>query len=229
MENWPGRWLRDCPNARFSARLERSGRTAISLGLSQILDRQGMMPAENFGCLRTLLACWTRCRALAAELPRAGWGPRCEQRYRRFVRNALRCTRPDGRPLFAEDGSFASDSKVWGRELFEAVLKSGVEESTASLRQLLCPPCRRGSPPIRRKMPPTLRPLRSIARNVRSPSCAATGIATTSGLRYSFPRGRARSNWLPPAGLPRPGLAIRDYPAGPATSAGIGLGIQLLV
>ena len=31
-----------------SRRLERSGRAAISLGLSQILDRQGMLPAEHF-------------------------------------------------------------------------------------------------------------------------------------------------------------------------------------
>ena len=89
--------------APFSRRLEKSGRAAISLGLSQILDRQGMMPAEHFRILRPLLACWTRCRALAAELPGGGLGPRPEQRYQRFVRNALRCNRPDGRPLLAED------------------------------------------------------------------------------------------------------------------------------
>ena len=71
--------------------------------LSQILDRQGMLPAEHFRLLRPLLACWTRCRALAAELPGGGLGPRPEQRYQRLVRNALRCTRPDGRPLLAED------------------------------------------------------------------------------------------------------------------------------
>ena len=58
------------PQAPFSRRLERSGRAAISLGLSQILDRQGMLPAGHFRVLRPLLACWTRCRALAAELPR---------------------------------------------------------------------------------------------------------------------------------------------------------------
>ena len=90
------------PDAPLSGRLEKSGRAAISLGLGQILDRQGMLPAEHFRILRPLLACWTRCRALAAGLPRGGLGPRPEQRYQRFVRNALRCTRPDGRPLFAD-------------------------------------------------------------------------------------------------------------------------------
>lgn len=119
------------PQAPFSGRLERSGRAAITLGFSQILDRQGMLPAESFGYLRHLLACWTNCRALAAELPRNGFGPRLEQRYQRFVRNALRCTRPDGHPMFAADYSW--EWSPWGRhnlgqKLFEAVLKSSADE-----------------------------------------------------------------------------------------------------
>jgi hypothetical protein len=56
-------------DALLSRRLEKSGRAALSLGLGQILDRQGMLPAEHFRLLRPLLACWTRCRALAAGLP----------------------------------------------------------------------------------------------------------------------------------------------------------------
>ena len=125
--------------ASLCRRLERCGRAAVSSGLSRILDRQGMLPARHFGILRPLLACWTRCRVLAAGLPRGGWGPRLEQRYQRLVRNALRCTRPDGRPLFAEDGSFAADSGSWGRELFEAVLKSGAEETDRNLAVMALP------------------------------------------------------------------------------------------
>ena len=92
-----------------------------------------MLPAEHFRILRSLLACWTRCRALAAELPHGGLSPRPEQRYQRFVRNALRCTRPDGRPLLAEDELDAREGGSWGRELFEAMLKSGVGEIDRSL------------------------------------------------------------------------------------------------
>ena len=71
-------------DAASSRRLEKSGRATISQGLSQILDRQGMLPAAHFRILRPLLACWTRCRALAAGLPGGGLGPRPEQRYQRF-------------------------------------------------------------------------------------------------------------------------------------------------
>ena len=138
------------PQAPYGRRLERSGRAAISLGFNQILDRQGMLPARHFRILRPLLACWTRCRALAAASSRGGLGPRVEQRYQRFVRNALRCTRPDGRPMLAEDdgdswGPEPFDSLIktgwkpilrgdlWGRELFEAVLNGGVEETNRGL------------------------------------------------------------------------------------------------
>ena len=116
------------PQSPVSRRWERSGQKAISLGLSQILDRQGMPPAKHFRILRPLLACWTRCRALAGRLSHGGLGPRPEQRFRRFVRNALRCTRPDGQTLFAEDELASWPRASWGRELFDAVLKSGVEE-----------------------------------------------------------------------------------------------------
>jgi hypothetical protein len=127
------------PHAAFAARLEKSGRAAVSLGLSQILDRQGMLPAVHFRNLRPLLACWTRCRALAAALPRGGLGPRPEQRYQRLVRNALRCTRPDGRPLLAEDELNSSGKGGWGRELFEAALASGVDEIDRSLAAIALP------------------------------------------------------------------------------------------
>ena len=126
------------PETPASRRLEKSGRAAISQGLSQILDRQGMLPAEHIHRLRPLLACWTRCRALAAKLPGGGWGPRPEQRYQRLVRNALRCARPDGRPLLAGEDS-DSGKGTWGRELFEAVLKSGVEEIDRSLAAVSLP------------------------------------------------------------------------------------------
>ena len=111
-----------------SSGLERVGRAAICLGLGQVLDRQGMLAAEHFHILRRLLACWTRCRALAAGLPAGSLSPRPEQRYQRFVRNALRCTRPDGRPLLAKADSVTGGRDSWGRELFEAVLNNGVEE-----------------------------------------------------------------------------------------------------
>ena len=140
-----------------SRRLQRSGRAAICLALGQILNRQGMLRAGHFHSLRPLLACWTRCRGLAAGLPLRGWGPRAEKRYQQFVRNALRCTRPDGRALLDEDDLESSEwesqarapctrgrpdvreGDSWGRELFEAVLQSGVDESDRSIAAIALP------------------------------------------------------------------------------------------
>jgi hypothetical protein len=126
-------------DAPVSRRLEKSGRGAVSLGLSQTLDRQGMLSAERFRDLRPLLACWTRCRVLAAGLPGGGLGPRSEQRYQRLFRNALRCNRPDGRSLLAKDDANSQGGNSWGRELFEAVLKGGVEEIDRGLAAVALP------------------------------------------------------------------------------------------
>jgi hypothetical protein len=133
---------------RLCDRLEKSGRAAISLGLGTILDRQGMLPAEHLRLLRPLLACWTRCRALAARLTSGGLGPRPEQHFQRFLRNALRCNRPDGRALFAEDDFGTEERKSqagkpdlqeWGRELFEAALAGGAGEIDCGLAAVALP------------------------------------------------------------------------------------------
>jgi len=115
-------------------RLEKAGRAAIAFGLGQILDRQGMLPAKHLGLLRPILACWTRCRMLSAGLPGGGLGARSEQRYEKFVRNALRCTRPDGRPLLAD-----SANDPWGRELFESALRSSATAIDRRLAALALP------------------------------------------------------------------------------------------
>jgi len=127
------------PDAAFSSRLAKSGRTAISLGLSQILDRQGMLAAKHFRSLRSLLACWTRCRALARDLSEAGWGARAEQRYQRLVRNALRCNRPDGMPLLAGAVTDVKTGTDWGRELFESALQSDADETNRCLAATALP------------------------------------------------------------------------------------------
>jgi len=142
------RRLTDAP---LSGRLKKSGRAAISLGLSQILDRQGMLPAEHFHKLRPLLACWTRCRVLAGGLSSGGLGSRSEQQYQRLVRNALRCNRPSGWPLLAAEDSESWGGKgragkpdvhkrgSWGRDLFEAVLQSSLEGINHSLAAVALP------------------------------------------------------------------------------------------
>jgi hypothetical protein len=139
--------------SKYDPSMEQGGRKAIALGLSRIIDRQGMLPAEHIRQLRPLLACWTRCRALAAKLPGGPLGPQPEQRFQRFLRNALRLNLPDGRAMFADDGSPAitgsskgrsldgrpSKNAASGRDLFEAALNSGVDEGIRRLG-MLAPP-----------------------------------------------------------------------------------------
>ena len=130
------RRLTDAP---FSRRLEKSGRAAISHGLGEILDRQGMLSAAHFSVLHPLLACWVRCRSLAGGLPGGGWGARAEQQYQRFVRHALRCRRPDGWLLLSDAGTSSRRGTAWGRDLLETVLQDGAEEIDRRLAAVALP------------------------------------------------------------------------------------------
>ena len=143
------------PDGKTCRRLAKSGRVAIALGLGEILDSQGMPPAPQFRFLGSLLGCWTRCRAMSATLPGA-WGPRAEQRYRRLLRNAVRCTRPDGRPLFEallerqEDDSGGLEG--WGRELFASALEGG-DDIDRRLAAMALPDLATGTAPSAKKSP----------------------------------------------------------------------------
>ena len=219
MGTWcPGRGAggegRSLAHASLSRRLEKTGRAAISLGLSQILDRQGMLPAEHFRLLRPLLACWTRCRALAVDLPGGGLGPRPEQRYQRFLRNALRCTRPDGRPLLADDNGGA-----WGRELWEAVLQGGTDDIDRNLAALALP---KMSPGVAGKAPKNTADLPPASICWEEGSIAVmrrNWNHTDERIAAVFPRARAASNWLLPGGLPHPASGDSRLPSRASNSS----------
>jgi hypothetical protein len=127
------------PKSPFSRGLERNGRMAISLGMSKILDGQGMLRAEHFDILRSLLACWLRCRTVAAELPRNVWAARMQRQYQKFVRNALRCARPDGQPMMVRHADSGQAPRPWGSELFAAVFRSDSDEIDRSLLAIALP------------------------------------------------------------------------------------------
>ena len=142
---------------------------AISLGLSQVLDRRGC-------CQRNIFASSAPSWPVGAD---AGhWPPSCRVAAWSADRTtlpaarakALRCTRPDGGPLLAEDDSMGSRADR-ARTVRGRAEKTARTKSTAILPRSLCPPCRRGSPPSRRRGPPICLPLRSIGKRAPSPSC----------------------------------------------------------
>jgi len=111
-------------------KLGRQARRALSAGLVDLLDGEGLPHAKHVGLLRPLLACWTRCRAIGNESAKGCWSEAAQTQYEWLLRNALRLTRYDGTHVFSRGPGGA-----WCEELFEAAvgLSGDDDEDIAAL------------------------------------------------------------------------------------------------
>jgi len=92
------------PELKVCQSLLESGRDHLNIGIEEMFDGEGTLQAREWPALPGLLACWTRCRAIGAQLPGNCWNSTAEKQYRLFVRECFRWQRPDGRlPLGAAE------------------------------------------------------------------------------------------------------------------------------
>lgn len=89
------------PEIQACRQLLKPSRAALADGLAELLDGQGEPHGKHLGQTRTLLACWTRSRALGGMVAEGCWNARTEKLYGRFVRQVLCLTRPDGTHVLA--------------------------------------------------------------------------------------------------------------------------------
>jgi len=122
------------PEIDHCRKLKSSARRALSAGLIDLLDGEGLPHAKHFSLLRPLLACWTRCRAIGRRLKGRCWNKSAAAQYEWLVRQALRLTRADGTHVFGSDSSAA-----WDADLFETALRLGGDEDDQELAVLVLP------------------------------------------------------------------------------------------
>ncbi|MEE8451417.1 MAG: hypothetical protein V3R99_05855 [Thermoguttaceae bacterium] len=115
-------------------KLRSGARRALSSGLVDLLDGEGVLRAKDVWALRPLLACWTRCRALSSEIKGGSWTSEASEQYEWFVRHALRLTRHDGSHAFS-NGS----ARTGGNDLFRAALKFDNDDDDHDIATLALP------------------------------------------------------------------------------------------
>jgi len=115
------------PKIKACRRLLPQARRALTAGLADLLDDEGLLHADRFDQLRPLLACWTRCRSLGKRWKRGCWSAETDTQYRRFVRNALRFVRRDGSFALSPEPPDPDDAAT----LAEAVEMVGEESDRA--------------------------------------------------------------------------------------------------
>ncbi|MBN2218011.1 MAG: hypothetical protein JW719_11610 [Pirellulales bacterium] len=98
------------PEITTCRKMARRARRSLSAGMIDLLDGQGLPRAEHMPLLRPLLACWTRCRALAHGMKKDCFTRRAGEQFDWAVQQSLRWTRPDGSFVFgAADSGFFDD------------------------------------------------------------------------------------------------------------------------
>ncbi len=115
------------------AELRASARDRLSAGVFELLNGEGLVRGPHVRMLRPLAACWTRCRVIGASWKKGCWSDVAERQYQMLVRQALRWSDPDGRPLLASERS-----EPWPPDFLQAMLRLGGRKTDlAAARTLL--------------------------------------------------------------------------------------------
>ena len=109
-------------------------RRALSAGLVDLLDGQGLPHARHLELLRPLLASWTRCRAMGHTLSKPCFNSAAGNQYEWLIRAAMRLARGDGSQAMSDNSSGA-----WDKHLFAAALRQGGDEEDRDLAVLALP------------------------------------------------------------------------------------------
>ncbi len=96
-------------------------RAALSAGVEELLDGEGVLHAKEWANMRPLLALWTRCRAIGGELKDNCWNEEVEAQFSWFVREVLRFTEVASQQLLGPVTVDDADNQTFGEILAAAV------------------------------------------------------------------------------------------------------------
>ncbi len=133
-------WL--FPEVEPCAALRAAAVEALSLGMSEILDGEGLPQSRFLPAFRLLVACWTRCRLIGEAIGHTAgdgdvlqggcWKAEAEEQFPLAVREAVRLCRADGTAVLAQVECPAASSGPHLGPLPEGVV--AYSRPTATLR-----------------------------------------------------------------------------------------------
>ena len=122
------------PEIKACRKLKSAARQALTGGLEDLLDGEGLPHASYVPSLRPLLACWTRCRALGEQLKGGCWNDAAEDQYEWLVRHTLRLTRHDGTHVFSSGSPDKPDTA-----LLKTALRFGGDDDDHDIASYVLP------------------------------------------------------------------------------------------
>lgn len=91
------------PEITSCRQLAVASRQALSAGMEELLDGEGLPRFQQLDSLVPLVGCWTRMRAMAGKTADARWPRSAARQFNQLVRHAVRLSRIDGTVTFTGD------------------------------------------------------------------------------------------------------------------------------
>jgi len=115
------------PEMRPVRKLLARAREALTEGLAELTNGNGLVQGKYLGYQRPMLACWTRCQLLGGQLKKDCWSRKSNKIFQWMVTHSLALSSPLGTPLLG-----GPHDEAWSPEFLRCVLKMGGDEAQAA-------------------------------------------------------------------------------------------------
>ncbi len=115
------------PEIRAVRKLRSSAHEALSEGLLELLNGDGLVRAPYLEFQRPLLACWTRCRAIGKSHKKNCWSSNAEEQFQCLTTHAIALSSSTGEPLLAP-----SHNESWTPGFLQNLLRLGGDAADLS-------------------------------------------------------------------------------------------------
>ena len=113
-------------------KLRMPAREALTEGLAELSNGNGLVQGDYLGVQRPLLACWTRCRVLGKQLKKGCWSRKANEQFQWMVTHSLALSSPEGTPLLG-----LPHAEVWTPDFLRTILNVGGDKADASAAKSL--------------------------------------------------------------------------------------------
>lgn len=114
------------PEIKLCHKLRQAGCDAVSEGLQELTNGQGLVRGSYLDSYRQFLASWARSRTLLQQLKKCALTESAEEQFNWTVTQALRLSTDDGRSLLSENHS------AWQPDFLAHILKNGGDRADSS-------------------------------------------------------------------------------------------------